>query len=100
LKELLMSTISRQRRVVTVFLLLTALLFGSLPVRARAARGPAAETRKIAALGENALSWLRLFVSSLWHPEMTKEGPSIDPNGQPRQQGSDEGMSIDPDGRK
>ena len=95
-----MSTISRRRSVFTAFLLLAALLFGSLPVRAQASRRHPAEMRKIAVLGESALSWLRLFVASLWHPEMAKEGPSLDPDGQPRQQGSDEGMSIDPNGQR
>ena len=92
-----MSTTSRQRRAFPVFLLLVALLFGSLPVRAQASRRPSTEMRKITALGEDALSWLRLFVASLWHPEMAKEGPSLDPDGQPRQQ-NDEGITIDPNG--
>jgi hypothetical protein len=94
-----MSTISRPCHVLTVFLLLAALLLGSLPVYAQASRRPSAEVRKIAVLGEGALSWLRRVAASLWQPEMTKEGPSIDPNGQkPGQQGNDEGMSIDPNG--
>jgi hypothetical protein len=95
-----MSTSSHQHRALPVFLLLAALLFGSLPVRAQAARRPAPEMQKLAALGENALSWLRLFLDSLWRPEMTKEGMTIDPNGQkPGQQGNDEGITIDPDGQ-
>jgi hypothetical protein len=94
-----MSTSSRRRRAFPVFLLLAALLFGSLPARAQAARRPAPEIRKITALGESALSWLRLFLDSLWRPEVAKEGPSIDPDGQTSQQGDDEGMSIDPDGQ-
>jgi hypothetical protein len=78
---------------------LVVLLFGSLPIRAQAARRPPAETRKLTVLGESALSWMRLFVARLWHPEMGKEGPSIDPNGQPQPQGSaDEGITIDPNG--
>ena len=93
-----MSTSSRLYRVFPLFLLLAALLFGSLPVRAQAARRPAPEIRKITALGETALSWLRLVVASLWQPEMAKEGPSLDPDGQPRQQGADEGITIDPNG--
>lgn len=94
-----MSTSSRQCRVFAAFLLLAALLFGSLPVRAQAARRPSTETRKLTALGESALSWMRLFVASLWRPEVAKEGPSIDPNGQPRQ-ASDEGITIDPNGQR
>ena len=94
-----MPTSFRQRRIFPVFLLLAALLFGSLPARAQAARRPAPEMRKITVLGESALSWLRLFVASLWHPEMVKEGITIDPDGQLGQQG-DEGITIDPDGRK
>ena len=93
-----MSTSSRQHRAFPVFLLLAALLFGSLPTRAQAARRPAPEMQKLAALGENALSWLRLFLDSLWRPEMAKEGPSIDPDGQASQQGDDEGITIDPNG--
>jgi hypothetical protein len=77
---------------------MAVLLLGSLPIHAQASRRPSAEMRKIAILGENALSWLRLFVASLWYPEMAKEGPSLDPDGQPRQQGNDEGMTIDPNG--
>jgi hypothetical protein len=93
-----MSTSSHQRRAFPVFLLLAALLFGSLPVRAQANRRPAPEMRKITALGERALSWLWLFLDSLWRPEMAKEGPSIDPDGQTNQQGDDEGITIDPNG--
>ncbi len=93
-----MSTSSHQRRAFPVFLLLAALLFGSLPARAQAARRPAGEMRKIAVFGESALSRLRLFLDSLWRPEMAKEGPSIDPDGQAGQQGDDEGITIDPNG--
>lgn len=93
-----MSTFSRRRHVLTVFLLMAVLLLGSLPVHAQASRRPSVEVRKIAVLGEGALSWLRLFVASLWHPEMAKEGMTIDPNGQPRQQENDEGITIDPNG--
>ena len=44
---------------------------------------------------------MRNVFASLWHPEMTKEGTSIDPDGnKPRPPGvtSDEGITIDPNG--
>ena len=94
-----MSMSSHQRRAFPVFLLLAALLFGSLPARAQAARRPAPEMRKITALGESALSRLRLFLTSLWHPERAKEGMTIDPDGQKPGQQGDEGITIDPDGQ-
>lgn len=94
-----MSMISRRRCAFTAFLLLAVLLFGGLPVHAQTNRRPPAEVRKIAVLGENTFNWLCLVVASLWHPEMAKEGPSLDPDGQPRQT-SDEGMSIDPNGQR
>jgi hypothetical protein len=88
------------RRVLAGFLLLAGFVFTSLPVRAQPARHPLAEIQKVALLGESALSWVRNAFASLWRPELAKEGPSIDPNGKPQQQGTDEGVTIDPSGRK
>ena len=93
-----MSTRSRQRRIFAAFLLLAALLLGGLPVRAQANRRPPAEVRKITVLGEGAL-WLRRILASLWHPETIKEGPTLDPHGQPAPgASSDEDPTIDPNG--
>ena len=92
-----MTTSSRQHRVLPAFLLLVALLFGSLPARSEPVRRPLERIQKVAALGSQALSWIESVFASLWQPEMTKEGMSIDPNGQPGQQG-DEGVTIDPNG--
>ena len=88
------------RRVLPAFLLLVGFVFTGLPARAQPLRHPLERIGKVAGLGEGALSWVRNVFASLWRPEMTKEGPSIDPDGKPQQQGSDEGVTIDPNGRK
>jgi len=94
-----MSPNHRLRRTLPVFLLLAALLSTSLPAQAVAARRPLVPVRKVAILGEDALSWLWNLFSGLWMRGISKEGPSIDPDGQPHQSAPpDEGMSIDPNG--
>lgn len=82
-----------------VFLLLVASVFTSLPVQAQPVLPSAAVVRRVAVLGENLLSWFRELFASAPQPGMTKEGMSIDPDGQSHQNAaSDEGMSIDPNG--
>jgi len=94
-----MSPNHRLHRTFPVFLLLAALLLSSLPVQAAAARRPPVPAGKVSALGEEALSWLRNLLSGLWMRGSAKEGPTIDPNGQPHQSAPpDEGMSIGPNG--
>lgn len=94
-----MTTSTRRSLVFPAFLVLVVLFFGSLPVGAQPARPPLERIRKVAVLGAEALSWMRGVFAGLWQPERTKEGPSIDPDGQPGQQG-DEGVTIDPNGGK
>jgi len=88
------------RRVLPGLVLLAGFVFASLPARAQPLRHPLVKIRKVAVLGEDALSWVRNVFARLWLPEMTKEGTSIDPDGKPGQQGTDEGVTIDPNGRK
>jgi len=96
-----MSPNHRLRRSCPIFLLLAALLFASLPAQAAAGHRPPAVARKVAVLGESALSWLRHLLGGLWMRGIAKEGPSIDPNGTPQPgNSSDEGMTIDPDGHR
>lgn len=97
-------------RAFPVLALLAALLLASLPAQAQPSRRPAAGFPAVAAFGENGLARFWSFVAHLWQPGvMTKEGMSIDPNGgkngavtpvNPASSGSDEGTSIDPDGRQ
>jgi len=94
-----MSPNHRLRRTLPVFLLLAALLFTSLPLQAAAVRHSSARVWKVTAVGEDLLSWLRNLFSGLGMRGIAKEGPTIDPNGNPHQgASSDEGMSIDPNG--
>jgi hypothetical protein len=90
------------RRVFPVLVALAALVLASLPAQARPSRG---SLRTVATSSENRLARLWSYVANLW--TMTKEGTSIDPNGRngaggtlPAGGGDDEGMSIDPDGRR
>ena len=94
-----MSPNHRLRRTLPVFLLLAILLCASLPLQAAAVHRPSAVVWKVAVLGEHALSWLRNLLSGLGMRGIAKEGPTIDPNGQPHQSATpDEGMTIDPNG--
>jgi hypothetical protein len=90
-----MSPYRSLRRAFTAVLLL-ALFLASAPARAQPARSPL--SWKAAVLGESALTWVWERLARLWGGEMAKEGMSIDPNGQPQGQTSDEGPLIDPDG--
>jgi len=94
-----MSSNHRLRRTLPVFLLLAILLFASLPLQAAAVHRPLTVTWKVAAIGEDALSWLRNFFSGLGMRGIAKEGPTIDPDGKPHSSTPpDEGMTIDPNG--
>jgi hypothetical protein len=93
-----MSASFRQYRAFPVFLLMAALALAGLPARSQPVLKPSPQqTRKVAAPGEDLLSQIRLFLARLWSPGLTKEGPSIDPDGKPGGQG-DEGITIDPNG--
>jgi len=84
------------RRALAVFLLLVALVFAGLPVYAQPVHRPPAGIGKVAGLGEDAFAWVRdLFAS--WLRGLSKEGPTIDPDGRPNSQ-PDEGPTIDPNG--
>jgi hypothetical protein len=94
--------------VFTVFALLAVLVLTSLPAQARPVRHPATDRHSVTVSGDKGLVRILSFLVNLW-PEGMKEGTSIDPNGAPKPQGmttapsgglDDEGMSIDPDGRK
>ncbi|HEX9944940.1 MAG TPA: hypothetical protein VGG03_23265 [Thermoanaerobaculia bacterium] len=101
-----MSPNRRLRRAFPALILLTVLVLASLPAQAQPARRPMTGVWKIAVLGEGALARVRVFLAGLWTQGATKEGVSIDPNGAPTHAvdpdgaSSDEGTSIDPDGRK
>ena len=82
-------------RAFTAFALLLILTFVSLPAQAQPARRAMAPSWKVAVVGEAAFAWVRSFFARLWSQGAAKEGVLIDPNGLL----SDEGMSIDPDGR-
>ena len=68
-------------------LLLLVILFASLPADAAPVR------REVAALGKGVIAWVHELFRNLWMRGATKEGMSIDPDGQQK-----EGMWIDPDG--
>jgi len=82
-------------RVFSAFVLLVALVFGSLPAAAQPVREAVSRPWKVAVLGEGAFAWVRGFFAGLW---TRKEGVTIDPNGADGLL-NDEGMSIDPNGR-
>ncbi len=98
-----MSSKSAKPRIFFVFALLAALALSSLPAQGRPVRRP---IPSVTVPGDTVLSNLWRFVASLWKPGMEKEGMSIDPNGSPNPASApvggttDEGTSIDPDGRK
>ncbi|MEO6194751.1 MAG: hypothetical protein ABIS20_17195 [Thermoanaerobaculia bacterium] len=94
------------QNIFTVFALLAVLVLTSLPAQARPGRHSATHRPAVAVSGDNGLTRIWSFLLSL---TTTKEGVTIDPNGAPKPQGittapsgdlDDEGMSIDPDGRK
>jgi hypothetical protein len=92
-----MSPKTRLCRNLPLFLLLAALLFASLPAQAAPAHRPADLARKVTALGEDALSWVRNLAAGLWLRATAKEGTILDPDGQPAPStSSDEGVTIDP----
>ena len=93
--------------VFTVFTLLAALVFASLPAQARTVHHPAAGRHTVAVSGDNGLARIVSFLVSLW-PQGTKEGVTIDPDGAPKPHGmttapggdlDDSGITVDPDGR-
>ncbi|HEY2292671.1 MAG TPA: hypothetical protein VGM86_18370, partial [Thermoanaerobaculia bacterium] len=70
---------------------------------------PTAGHQTVAVSGDAVLSGIWRFVVSLWPRGTTKEGMSIDPDGNANHTGAstnppgdliDEGMSIDPNGTK
>ncbi len=90
------------RRAFPVLLLLAVFALASVPARGQAVRRPVKGFHAVAASGENGLS--RLWSSLV---SLMKEGVLIDPNGgkhgvtvSPTGGGSDEGTSIDPNGRQ
>jgi hypothetical protein len=92
------------RSVFSVLVLLAALVLASVPAQSQPVRRPATGHRAVAASGENSLA--RLWRSLV---NLMKEGVLIDPNGGshgagtttvPVGGGSDEGTSIDPNGRQ
>lgn len=104
-----MSSKSALPRVFFGFAALAALFLTSLPTQARPAHRPATGRQAVAVPGDTGLSGLWRLVVSLWAPGTAKEGMSIDPNGNNNHAGTsttppggltDEGTSIDPDGRK
>jgi hypothetical protein len=104
-----MSSKSASHRVFFAFVLLAAFILASLPAQARTIRRPTTSRNSVAVSGDNTLTSLWRFVVSLWLRGTTKEGMSIDPNGNTNHTGTsanpagdliDEGTSIDPDGSK
>ncbi|HEY0510827.1 MAG TPA: hypothetical protein VGH73_02910 [Thermoanaerobaculia bacterium] len=96
-------------RTFPAVLLLIALVAASLPAQAQPSRRSGTGLQAVAAFGETGLARIWSFVANLWQPgALTKEGMSIDPNGAkggsgvvaPAAGSSDEGTSIDPDGRR
>lgn len=101
-----MSSKSASRRIFFAFALLAALTLASLPAQART---PAARHQAVTVPGDTVLSGIWRFVVSLWPRGTTKEGMSIDPNGNASHTGAstnpagdliDEGVTIDPNGSK
>ena len=100
---------SAYRRIFFSFVLLGALVLASLPAQARTVHRSTAGRNSVAVSGDNALTRLWHLAVSLWPRGTTKEGMSIDPNGNTNHTGTstnpagdliDEGTSIDPDGSK
>ena len=82
----------RLYRVLSVFVLLSAFVFASLPAQALPVHRP---TSKVTVLGEGMFAWVRNLLVSLGFSGMAKEGVTIDPDGAE----SPEGVMIDPNGR-
>jgi hypothetical protein len=104
-----MSSKPASQRVFFAFVLLAALVLASLPAQARTIRHPPVNHNSVAASGDTFLSGIWRFVVSLWSGGTTKEGMSIDPDGNTNHTGAsthpagdlaNEGTSIDPDGNK
>jgi hypothetical protein len=104
-----MSSKSASRRVFFTFALLAALILASLPTQARTVHRPTTSRTSVAVSGDDGLSGIWRFVVSLWPRGTTKEGTSIDPDGNANHTGAstnpagdriDEGTSIDPNGSK
>lgn len=94
-----MSSNPSLRRSLPVFLMLAALVFTSLPIQAQPVLPSTAVVWRVAVLGEGPFAWFQEILASVRQSGMTKEGVTIDPDGQPHQgASSDEGMSIDPNG--
>jgi hypothetical protein len=102
-----MSSKPASQRVFLAFVLLATLVLASLPAQARPVRRPATGRHSVAVSGDITLSGIWRFVVNLWTPGTTKEGMSIDPDGNTNHTGTsttgagglaDEGMSIDPNG--
>jgi hypothetical protein len=92
------------RSVFFVLVLLATLVLASVPAQSQPVRRPVTGHRAVAVSGENGLS--RIWSSLV---NLMKEGMSIDPNGGshgagtttvPVGGGSDEGVTIDPNGRQ
>jgi hypothetical protein len=97
---------SAYRRVFFTFALLAALVLASLPVQARTVHRSTTGHNSVAVSGDDGLSGIWRFVVSLWPRGTTKEGMSIDPDGNSNHTGTsagdliDEGVLIDPNGTK
>jgi len=92
------------RRAFPLLVLLAALVLAGVPAQAQPAHRPVTGRQAAAAAGEKSLVRFWHFMTNLM-----KEGMSIDPNGGshgagtttvPAGGGSDEGTSIDPNGRQ
>jgi hypothetical protein len=85
-----MSTHHALRNGVVVAVLLALLAVAGAPVQARTLRPAVERTLHVAGFGER----LWHFLVSLWPRDLSKEGMSVDPNGDRIH----EGVTIDPDG--
>jgi hypothetical protein len=99
---------SASQKAFSVLALLAVLALVGSPLQAQAPRRPSASRPIVAASGEEGIfARLLSLVAHLGRPEMApKEGTSIDPDGNHRTgttvtaTAGDEGMSIDPNGRR
>jgi hypothetical protein len=100
---------SAYSRVFFAFVLLATLVFASLPAEGRPVRRSATDRHSVAVPGYSTLSGIWRFVVNLWPRGTTKEGMSIDPDGNVNHTGTstnpagdltDEGVLIDPNGNK
>jgi hypothetical protein len=93
-----MSPNASARRIYPLILLLVSLVLATLPAQAMPVPRSGPERAEVAVLGAKVAVWLRDLVMALW-PDASKEGMSIDPDGRDgSRQGSDEGVTIDPNG--